>query len=348
MQGVANGTGPNPAQAALAQATGANTANQAALMAGQRGTGANAGLLARQAAMQGGANQQAAAGQGAAMQAQQSLNALGQMGGMANQQAGQQANALNAYNQAAQGQQSNILNAIGNQNSANVGMQSNMNNANAGIAQGNAGRAQDTGMGILKGISGIAGLKLAHGGSVPAEPFHWESHLAGGYAYGGVTAPAPVAAALMPIDNGATAPNGDAEALGKNLGEGAGKLIGSLGDKGTKLAGGPMDLGSIASIGMMASQGGKVPAIVSPGEAYLAPDKVNKVAQGGSVEKNAEKIPGKAKVKGDSTKNDTVPKELEPGGIVIPRSVMQSENPALEAHKFVAAILSRQNLKKKS
>src|SRR5271165_2611948 len=48
LQNVASGTGPNPAQAQLAQATAANTANQAALMAGQRGSSANAGLLARQ------------------------------------------------------------------------------------------------------------------------------------------------------------------------------------------------------------------------------------------------------------------------------------------------------------
>src|ERR1044072_7649053 len=47
LQGVANGTGPNPALAQLNQATGANVANQAALMASQRGTGANAGALAR-------------------------------------------------------------------------------------------------------------------------------------------------------------------------------------------------------------------------------------------------------------------------------------------------------------
>src|SRR5271169_6853465 len=40
-QGIANGTGPNPAQAMLSQATGANVANQASLMAGQRGSNAN-------------------------------------------------------------------------------------------------------------------------------------------------------------------------------------------------------------------------------------------------------------------------------------------------------------------
>src|SRR5882757_654543 len=53
LQGVANGTGPNPAQAMLSQSTGQNVANQAALIAGQRGAGANAGMIARQAGMAG-------------------------------------------------------------------------------------------------------------------------------------------------------------------------------------------------------------------------------------------------------------------------------------------------------
>src|ERR1035437_2296226 len=45
LQGVASGTGPNPAMAALNQATGANVANQSAMMAGQRGAGANVGMM---------------------------------------------------------------------------------------------------------------------------------------------------------------------------------------------------------------------------------------------------------------------------------------------------------------
>ena len=96
LQGVVNGTGPNPAQAQLANATGANTANQAALMASQRGASQNAGLIARQAAMQGAANQQNSAGQAAALQANQSLNAMSGAGQMATNQANQQANATNA------------------------------------------------------------------------------------------------------------------------------------------------------------------------------------------------------------------------------------------------------------
>lgn len=82
-QNVANGTGPNPAQAALNNATSQNVANQAALMAGQRGAGSNVGLMARQAAQQGAATQQQAVGQSAEMQAQQQLAG---MQGLAGQQ----------------------------------------------------------------------------------------------------------------------------------------------------------------------------------------------------------------------------------------------------------------------
>ncbi len=295
LQGVANGTGPNPAQAQLAQATGANTANQAALMASQRGTGANAGLLARQAAMQGGANQQNAAGQAATLQAQQSLNALGQAGAMANQQAGQQAQGLQTLNQASQGQQSNILSAIGQQNAVKQANQANLNNAHAGIAQQNNQAGINAGTGLASGvgtaISALAGgggskstpaagnngtqfgdySALAHGGEVP---FHWGGHLSG--------APMPA----------------------------------------------------------MAS-GGTVPAMVSPGEAYLPPEALAKVAQskdkGGTIKQEAKKVPGKAKVKGDSLKNDTVPAALEPGGVVIPRTAMAH---AESAAKFVEAILA--------
>ncbi|CAM6002768.1 unnamed protein product [Sphagnum balticum] len=76
LQGVANGTGPNPAQAALNQSTGQNINSQAALQAGQRGASGNVGLLARQIGQQGAAIQQNAVGQGATMQATQELNAL--------------------------------------------------------------------------------------------------------------------------------------------------------------------------------------------------------------------------------------------------------------------------------
>ncbi len=152
LQGVANGTGPNPALAQLNQATGANVANQAALMAGQRGSTANAGLIARQAAQQGAATQQQAVGQGATLQAQQQLAAMQQlqnqqtsMANLAGNQVNQQQAGNTAFNNAALGQQSNLLNIQGNQNT---------NNANlAGTSQS----GQSNMLGSLTGALGSAG-----------------------------------------------------------------------------------------------------------------------------------------------------------------------------------------------
>ena len=154
-QAVANGTGPNPAQAMLANSTGANVANQAALMAGQRGSGANVGMMARQAANQGAAIQQNAAGQAAALQAQQSLGALNQMGGIATNQANQQGNATNAYTNAALQGQQNMLGAVGAYNNAMVGNQSNLNNVN-GAMQGNIASQQGNMLGNVMGAAGSA------------------------------------------------------------------------------------------------------------------------------------------------------------------------------------------------
>lgn len=165
LQGVVNGTGPNPAQAQLAQATGANVANQAALMAGQRGSSANTGLIARQAAQQGAQTQQQSAGQAATLQAQQSLNALSSAGSMANTQANQQQSATNAVTSAQQGEQNAVLNGIAQQNNANVGMQSNVNSANAGLASSTMSGQQN----LIGNIAGSAGsaFGMAQGGKVP-------------------------------------------------------------------------------------------------------------------------------------------------------------------------------------
>lgn len=57
-------------------------------------------------------------------------------------------------------------------------------------------------------------------------------------------------------------------------------------------------------------------------------------------------VPGKAAVTGDSLKNDTVHAMLSPGEVVIPRSVMQSKDPARGAADFVAAVLAKKRLGK--
>jgi hypothetical protein len=95
---------------------------------------------------------------------------------------------------------------------------------------------------------------------------------------------------------------------------------------------------------MVAAKGGKVPALVSPGEIYLKPKDVKEVAKGKKSPLDGEKIPGKAKVKGakNSYANDTVPKTLDEGGIILPRSVTQSKTPGKDAAAFVEAILAKQ------
>ena len=158
LQGVINGTGPNPAQAMLAKATGANTANTAALMAGQRGSSQNAGMIARQAGMAGAQNMQAGAQDAATMQANQSLNAMQAAGNIAGQQVQNQVGATLGYNQAAQNEQMGILNSA-------AGLQANVNNANAGLVGATMGQQASIGSSMSKGISSMMGM--ADGGKVP-------------------------------------------------------------------------------------------------------------------------------------------------------------------------------------
>lgn len=160
MQDVAKGQGFNPAQAMLAQQTGANTANQAALMAGQRGASANPALIARQAAMQGAANQQQAVGQGATLQANQSQNALNQMGSIAGQQVNQQLQGAQSFNNAAAGYQQNVLGNVGNQNQSNTAIQQGNQKTQSGLAGGLIGAA-----GNMASMAGLPKM-MAQGGMI--------------------------------------------------------------------------------------------------------------------------------------------------------------------------------------
>jgi len=107
-------------------------------------------------------------------------------------------------------------------------------------------------------------------------------------------------------------------------------------------------LSSLLPLAMLAmAKGGKVPAMLSPGEVYLEPEQAKKVAKGKADPiKTGRHIPGKAKVKGDSLKNDTVRTTLDAGGVVIPRSVLQSKTPHKDAYKFVNAIISKHKMSK--
>lgn len=164
LQQSANGQGPNPAAAALAQATAANTQQQAAMMGSQRNAGANTALLARQAGMQGAANQQNAAGQMASMTAQQQLAARQQL----MQQ--QQSMMGNVQNQAGQIQQGMANSAGQNANlyGTMIGAANQQNQTQAGINQGNAQRQAGMIGGLINSGGAAMGM-FAEGGQVPGQ-----------------------------------------------------------------------------------------------------------------------------------------------------------------------------------
>lgn len=408
----AQGQGPNPAQAALAQNTSQNIANQASLMAGQRGTGANAGLIARQAAQQGGNLQQQSVGQAATMQAQQQLaaqQALQQqqaaMAGLATQQVGQQAGALQGLNAYTQGEQQNVLGMIANQNNSMVSNNAGVNQANAHMAGINAQGQWGLLGGAAKGASGAAaggggaargGMvhdgtvdHYADGGDVNNDKKEFENSLrefmgtpitqgitpeeqrerdyatireknkqAFGYAQGGEVEPQSFYAKMLKSTSQDTQPNpfgSDSGSYGggQKAGQAMGQGFGSMGKSLFKSSPVGDEVGSMGSSDLMdpnrmaAFKGGKVPAKVSPGEVYLNPKKVEAVKKGKASPLDGEKIKGKAKVKGDSLANDVVSKDLDEGGIVLPRSVTQHPDAPKKAHDFVAALIAKQGLRRK-
>ena len=194
LQGIANGTGPNPAQNMLNQQTGANVSNQAALMAGQRGASANPALLARQAAQQGAATQQQAVGQAATLQSQQQLGAIGQEAGVnqalagvgagqVGQAQGQLAqNAATANNQVvntigantaavqgAQNEQQTQAGALNTQNANNIANQGSVNSANTTLNNTGLQGKQGLGGGLLGSAGSAIGSltsSLARGGKI--------------------------------------------------------------------------------------------------------------------------------------------------------------------------------------
>lgn len=189
-----------------------------------------------------------------------------------------------------------------------LGIQGSANAANAGV-QGNVASQQGKMFGGLMQGAGMA--FMAHGGEVPC------------YAEGGPVDPmAPQSQAAsyfkhfegapaMPFNSGDSLQDGSA-----NFSYG---LINAL-----KSGGGP---------GAMAGGAGDLPLIAGAPPVMAA-------ARGGEIP-FAGQVPGKANVPGDSLKNDTVSARLSPGEVVIPRSIMQSEDPAGHAAKFVAAVMAK-------
>lgn len=385
LQGVANGTGPNPAQAQLAQATGANTANQAALMAGQRGSGANAGLIARQAAQQGGANQQSAAGQAATLQANQSLNALGQLSGVAGQQVANQVGATGAVTGAQQGEQQALLGAQQGFNSSQVANQAGVNAANAGLASTNMQGQQGLLGGALNALGPAAAVAKAEGGMIKKYATgnlvsaDYDNHDQVDYGTGATPMQAPAAAPMaVPIAAPAApqSPKGPQSSFGKFL-SGMGNTTPTAGNYGNPGANQLATGMSQAIKGLFSSnapqssvatqsqqttsdnysspqdpsmlygaEGGKVPALVAPGEIRLRPNQVKEVLKGADPTKIGEKIKGKAPVPGavNDYKNDVVRKDLYEGDVIVPNKETKSKNPSEASRRFVHALAAKHGM----
>lgn len=104
--------------------------------------------------------------------------------------------------------------------------------------------------------------------------------------------------------------------------------------------------GGMAMLAML-NHGGKVPAMVSPEEVVLSKKEMqspNAPAIAADKVKKGDKVPGKAKVPGDSLKNDTQPRLLEAGGAVVKRTAAQDPS---KAAQFVQHIKSKQGMKRK-
>ena len=355
LQGIANGTGPNPAQAMLNQSTGQNVANQSALMAGQRGAGSNVGLIARQAAQQGANTQQQAAGQAATLQANQSLNAINSAGNIANTQASNQIGQTNANTSAQQAEQQQLLGAQQGFNSAAVGSQSSINSANAGLAGQQMQGQQGLIGGALNGIGSIFAeggeiKPMADGGGITPDTSAFSQSgpqsKFGKFLKGmnGGQSPANMAAAAP------TTPQGQLKQGASSLTSGLinalkGSDGGSANDQ--TMAGGSDTPGASSDGPMVAAKGGEVPIVTSPGEKYLSPQAVKEVLMGASPMKVGKTIPGKPKVGGakNSYDNDTVPMKAKAGAIIVPRSETKSKNPDRNSRDFVAKTLAKRKRK---
>lgn len=196
LQNQANGQGPNPVQAQLAQNTAQNVGQQASLQAGQRGASSNVGLMSRNIGQQGANIQQQSVGQAATLGAQQQLAAQqalmqqqNSMAGLATNQVGQLQTGVQNQTAATQNQQGMQLQNLQNWNALNAnaaqGASSNAVEYSKQNMQQNAATAQ----GIGAGLAGSASL-LSAKPSVAEDPTqNYDKYGMGHFAHGGMSGP---------------------------------------------------------------------------------------------------------------------------------------------------------------
>ncbi len=335
-QNIANGVGPNPAQAALNQATGQNVANQAALMAGQRGAGANAGLLARQIAQQGAATQQQAVGQGATLQAQQQLNAL---------------QGLSAQQQAIGGTNQNIAGIAGQQ----IGLTQAQQQALASQAANQVAQQQAGTNAQQQAASNLVGQQQAQQQAIAGQ-----SNALANQQIGATTANTQANQSEQQLlQNALSSQNQQRVAMQGNINSA------NAGLAQTQLQGQQGLLGGVLNgvgAAIAAAKGGKIttpvgsqPILEVPpqddessvgrflrgwGTGYAAGGQTpSDYTAGGHV---VAKTPGQKAVKaGNSYANDKIPALVSEDEIVLPRTVTQSKDPVRSSAQFVAKVLAK-------
>lgn len=354
------GQGPNPAQTQYLQNVQNNVANTQGLISSQRGL--NPALAAKLGSNAGAtANQQAASG-AAQLQQQQQLAATGlygnllgqeQQGNLAQQQlyvapntSAMQTNAAvaNANQQAAQGITGGLLGSLGSAltvpSMASGGMVRNYDDG-GGITEMPSGDIADDSNPAIASDVPIWQPKDANGTSGPGNPYNAGKNSNGaksqvGQILGGFQGMGSQKQSGI-LNQGF----GQLGALGGTSGNQLNQGIAALGESPSNSA---SNVGSsIGGLAAFFAKGGKVNAMVSPGEIYLPPSKAKAVAKGKESPMSGEHIKGKAKVPGDSLQNDTVPKKLKKGGVVIPRTKTAPD----KAAQFVAAVLSKHGIRNK-
>lgn len=348
------GQGPNIANLQLQQATNQNNQQAAGAIASQRGM--NPALAQRIIENQTATNNQNAAGQSGVLRAQQQLAAQQGLAGVYGQQAGEAATNLNTYvgaNQAAN--QANAQIAQNNSNLAASTASGILNPASTlSLAKGGPVSPAEHHLQQLLISTGskVKPLHLAFGSSSsPSNNVAIFSPLATGRggASGGTSSPNTNMFTNQDPTSGMSNITGyadDLSGVGGTAAGGANWAGADLGAGALASDAGAADLaatgaategaGGLGALALLAAHGAKVPAMISPGERYIPPHLVESVRKGKILASNAsKKVPGKAKVGGDSEKNDTVPAALSPGGVVIPRT--KSDNDT-DAREFLIAL----------
>ncbi len=326
-QALVNTLQPGAAQAAQTQnaLTGqlqgvvAGTGPNAAQTALNQNTGQN---IAQTAALQAG---QRGGSQNVGLLARQ----IGQQGAATQQQAVGQAATQQAQQQLAAQQQLQSLaaqqagqaqTAVGGLNTSVQGEQGILQNANTNL--NNANVAMQSNANIVN--SGVATANQGAANTILNDTLN----AAGITSTAAGTPPGPPAAATGAGPSGVPLANAAPQAA----------------YKGGKIAEGPYR----SHVANFLHDGGeeRAKAMVSPGERILSPEEVHKVIkEGANPLKLGRVVPGKAKVKGDSLKNDVIEDDPIVGSVVIPRHLTKPKH-AEKAELFVHRAVGQKHRQK--